>query len=530
MKTHNLAQGSPEWLAFRREHFNASDAPAMLGLSPFKTRAELLKELATGIAPEIDAATQARFDRGHALEAAARPAAEEEIGDELFPAVGTSDEWEKLAASFDGATMDESAIWEHKTLNRRILEAQALPEDYMAQVQHQLIVSGAKSCLFTATDGEGGQKSWTDIKPDHTWHKRLIGGWRQFEKDLESWKPEAAAPEPEGRAPEALPALRIEIMGAVTASNLDHFRSRALALVGAVNTQLSTDQDFADAERSIKWCKEAETRLAAAKDAALAQTADIDRLFKTVNDVSEAFRQTRLTLEKSVKARKESVRSEIVMAALDAFREHLKAPCAEFLKYGLTFILPQPAFGEAINGLKTLASVKAAVDACLANARIEIAKKEREWRDKLAWLDEDPAREAFRSALHLPELIDKPIEDFKNAVNTRIAEIRQAEERRLEAERERIRQEEARKLEAKAAGERHLEAVRVREEAVKNAEESRTTAPRLEPTPYIHIQDEFGDLIRDFLKARDFGRDEHKIRAALVEFVKFAHQTLSGSK
>lgn len=56
MKIHNLIQGSPEWLAYRAKHFNASDAPAMMGCSPYKTRAQLLRELHTGIAPDVDVA------------------------------------------------------------------------------------------------------------------------------------------------------------------------------------------------------------------------------------------------------------------------------------------------------------------------------------------------------------------------------------------------------------------------------------------------------------------------------------------
>jgi hypothetical protein len=37
----------------------------------------------------------------------------------------------------------------------------------------------------------------------------------------------------------------------------------------------------------------------------------------------------------------------------------------------------------------------------------------------------------------------------------------------------------------------------------------------------VNSQAADSDLIRDFLKTRDFGRDEPKIRAVLVEFVKF---------
>jgi predicted phage-related endonuclease len=61
----SLSQGSPEWLAHRAQHFNASDAPAMLGCSPYKSRRQLLREVKTGLTPEVDAAAQKRFNNGH---------------------------------------------------------------------------------------------------------------------------------------------------------------------------------------------------------------------------------------------------------------------------------------------------------------------------------------------------------------------------------------------------------------------------------------------------------------------------------
>lgn len=102
MKILNLVQGSPEWDAHRATHFNASDAPAMLGCSPYMTRSELLHRMHTGITPEVDPATQRRFDEGHQAEQLARPLAEEIIGEELAPLVGVSD---RYSASFDGLTM-----------------------------------------------------------------------------------------------------------------------------------------------------------------------------------------------------------------------------------------------------------------------------------------------------------------------------------------------------------------------------------------------------------------------------------------
>ena len=53
MKTLNLIQGDANWHAHRATSKNASDAPAMLGCSEYKTRSELLHEAFTGIRPEV---------------------------------------------------------------------------------------------------------------------------------------------------------------------------------------------------------------------------------------------------------------------------------------------------------------------------------------------------------------------------------------------------------------------------------------------------------------------------------------------
>lgn len=103
MITHQLIQGSKEWHEHRLAHFNASDAPAMLGISPYKTRTQLLHEMATRIVDaEFDGATQRRFDDGHRFEALARTIAESIIGDDLYPVVCSEG---KLSASFDGVTL-----------------------------------------------------------------------------------------------------------------------------------------------------------------------------------------------------------------------------------------------------------------------------------------------------------------------------------------------------------------------------------------------------------------------------------------
>src|SRR3546814_13248868 len=85
MRELKLTQGSAEWAAHRRTARNASDAPALMGASPYCSRAELIRRKATGIEPEHDNATLARFQRGHDVEPALRAFAEQIIGEDLFP-------------------------------------------------------------------------------------------------------------------------------------------------------------------------------------------------------------------------------------------------------------------------------------------------------------------------------------------------------------------------------------------------------------------------------------------------------------
>ena len=158
MQIVDVRQGSPEWKALRLRRLCASEAPAILGLSKYKTREALLREKSTGIAPEIDPATQKRFDDGHASEAMARPIVEIILGVELFPATATLDvDGLPLLASYDGVSMGEDVLWENKLANSNNngdlaalidaehwpqLEAQMLGADASAHdgARHDLVV------------------------------------------------------------------------------------------------------------------------------------------------------------------------------------------------------------------------------------------------------------------------------------------------------------------------------------------------------------------------------------------------------
>lgn len=496
MRIVELQQGTDAWSEHRRQHYNASDAPAMMGVSPHKTRSQLIREHATGIVPEIDAATQRRFDDGHRCEALARPLAEKIVAEDLYPCVGVEGQY---SASFDGLTMLGDVAFEHKRINDRLRQVMAdgctgadLPEDYRVQMEQQAMVSGAERVLFMATnwDADGDliedRSCW--YTPDPDLRARIVAGWDQFAQDVAAYVPEAiAAPIAAGQAPDQLPSLRVEVTGMVTASNLAEFKASALAVLGSINRDLQTDEDFANAETTVKWCRDVEDRLAATKDAVLAQTADIEAVFRTMDEVSAETRRIRLELDKLVKAEKENRKTEIVMKAREAYAAHeaeLKAETND------TWIaMPAPDFGGAIKGKRTLSSMKDAVDTVLANAKIAANESAKHIRAALACLTEET--EGHKHLFpDFRDFIAKPVDDIRALVRGRIAEHQRRESDRLEQERERIRAEEVAKIE--------------REAASNLAEEAKPTPvadpvphrPAVVPTPAVAPLESIGERIK----------------------------------
>lgn len=452
----NLTQGSPEWLAHRAKHFNASDAPAMMGVSSYKTRTELLHELHTGIPKEVEPFTQRIYDDGHRFEALARPLAEKIVDDDLYPVVGTLG---RLSASFDGLTIFGTTAFEHKSLNDTLRAAMIdgctgadLPMEYQVQMEHQCMVAAAERVLFMASKWDEFDQL---IEARHCWYEsspmlaeQIRAGWAQLERDLAEYvPPKAADPKPIGKAPDHLPALHIEVTGMVKASNLDAFREHAMAVFSGINRDLKTDGDFADAEKTVKWLGDAEGRLNAAKDHALAQTESIDALFRTIDDISDEARRVRLELERLVKARKESIRAEIVTDGMVALKVHIDSLNQRIGK-SLMPLVPAD-FAGVIKGKRTLESLRGAVSDELARAKIEANAIADRISVNLAALQEraDLAH-LFPDAA---AIVLKATEDLKATMAARIADHEAKEAARLEAERERIRKEEAARLARKAA-------------------------------------------------------------------------------
>lgn len=396
MIIHNLVQGSKEWHAHRAKYLNASETPAMLGESKYKTRDQLLHEMATGLTKDVDAGTQRVFDNGHKFEALARPVAENIVGEELYPVVGTEGIY---GASFDGITMGEDIIFEHKTLNddlRKVMfkdnseRFSDLPLMYRAQMEHQLMVSGAAKCLFMASKWNGEvleEEHHCWYEPDLKLRQRIIDGWVQFKTDLDAYVPPVQVEKVEAETVQALPVPSVVVRGEITASNLSEITPKFDAYLSNIKTELATDQDFADAEANAKNCRETAKRIEALQENIIGQMVSVNEVNGVLENYKNAFNKIALQLEKAVKEQKESLKTAAIMQA--------KLDYADFvsnLNNGIDVMLSRnlvcPDFAGAIKGVKTIASMQSRINDALAAGKTEATTLANDVKTKLAYIAE----------------------------------------------------------------------------------------------------------------------------------------------
>lgn len=465
-----LAQGSAAWHQHRATALNASDAPAMLACSPYKSRSDFVRERATGLVDaEIDTATARRFADGHRFEALARLLAEQIIGEELSPCVGKRG---KYSASFDGLSFMGDVAFEHKTLGNGLRTAMApgctgtdLPLHYRAQMEQQAMVSGCERILFMASqwDAEDGlieeRHCW--YEPDAELRAQIIAGWEQFERDVAAYVPTEAAAPVVSTPMESLPAVVVQVQGALSvAGNLPAFGQALREFIARIPQRPENDQQFADAEAACKALKKAEDALAQAEDGALAQISDVEQMRRTVADLKALARSTRLATEKLVAAEKETRREALVRDAQAQLIEHITTTNRALQADGAGH-LPPPAglFAPCIKGLKSLDSMRDKLTAELLARKTDAGLQATRLHANRASLRTPEGDWIFLFA-DFAQVGTKEAEDFAALAQLRIGQHQQREAARLEAERARIRAEEERK--AREAAEREAEAERAR--------------------------------------------------------------------
>lgn len=451
MIIHEVQQGTPEWHALRANTRNASEAPAMMGVSPYKSRSALIREKATGITEEITPDMQRRFDLGHMAEAMARPLVEAIIGEDLYPLVATDDEGYLLASS-DGATMTCEIGFEHKLWNADFaaqVAAGNVPDSHKWQLDQQIAVFGFEKIIFVVSDGTQDNFVYCEYRSTPERIAQLKAGWKQFDEDVRNYQPEVIEAKPilTANPIDNLPALVIEVTGRVTHSNLVEFKAAANAVISSIKTELITDQDFVDASAAVKYLKDVEDNAKRAKQNALDQTTSIAELHRALDEVAKMAGDVRKSLDKKITEEKDRRKEDIVRAGADALGDYWRALNDRIGGYMPPF---ESNFGGVVKGLKSLDSMREKVSAELARCKIATS----EIADRIEYNIKTLEGDGFNWRFLFPDLslvCAKAKDDFTALLMSRVSQHKEAEAKRLEAEREKIRAEEQEKAQREAA-------------------------------------------------------------------------------
>jgi putative phage-type endonuclease len=171
-------QGSDAWLAWRRRGIGASDAPVIMGVSPWMD-AEALWLEKTGRAESRPSNWAMR--RGVRLEPEARACYIQRTGISVVPLCLEHDAMPWMRCSLDGISDDGAVLLEVKcpgAADHAVAQRGAVPPKYVPQLQHLLEVSGAGVCHYWSyRDGEG---ALVEIAPDRVYIERLVAREREF--------------------------------------------------------------------------------------------------------------------------------------------------------------------------------------------------------------------------------------------------------------------------------------------------------------------------------------------------------------
>jgi len=167
-----MNQSGDNWTLWRKKGLGSSDAPVIMGVSPWKTPLQLWEEkIGIGKPFQGNFATQ----RGTDMEPKARAAFELEIGDEFPPVVAEHINYPFIRASLDGFNVGLDTILEIKCPGKddhATAKAGKVPEKYWPQLQHQLLVTGAKCLFYYSYDGESG--ATVIVQPDLQYIENLL--------------------------------------------------------------------------------------------------------------------------------------------------------------------------------------------------------------------------------------------------------------------------------------------------------------------------------------------------------------------
>lgn len=167
-----MEQGTTSWHEWRSRGLGASEAPIVMGVSPWTTRLQLW-EIKTG--KRKPQQSNWATERGNQMEPKARASYELYHNIDMPPTLAEHKDYPFIRASLDGYNQEQSIFLEikcpGKADHQKALQGQ-VPEKYFPQLMQQFIVTGAKEGHYWSFDGENG--ALVVVKPDEEYCQKLL--------------------------------------------------------------------------------------------------------------------------------------------------------------------------------------------------------------------------------------------------------------------------------------------------------------------------------------------------------------------
>lgn len=186
MRKVDFEQGSEEWLKWRKGLLTATDAPMLMGVSPYVTP---YKGWQRKVGQAQEQVANAAMRRGQYDEPRARAKFIEQFSINMTPCCIESDFYNFLGASLDGISDCGQYLLEIKSQDIEKIKANGIPEHHMYQMQHQLLCTDntAKVCFYVSICGDDIHV--IEVFPDDEWRKNYLDKAKEFWKSVIFFEP-----------------------------------------------------------------------------------------------------------------------------------------------------------------------------------------------------------------------------------------------------------------------------------------------------------------------------------------------------
>jgi putative phage-type endonuclease len=153
-----LTPNTIEWFMWRLNGVGSSDSPVLMGKSKYKTKLQLWDEKFKKVIPQDAGQPNYIQQKGHEIEAWARPGLEFSTGLPWRPATFIHSSFDFIRATLDGWQPSLLEAWECKLMGKEMFEKlrdeslplkDRIPVEYFDQIMHHFFVTGAKAVRLT---------------------------------------------------------------------------------------------------------------------------------------------------------------------------------------------------------------------------------------------------------------------------------------------------------------------------------------------------------------------------------------------